>query len=214
MATLLLIRHGLTDTAGKRLTGWTRGIHLNERGREQAAALAGRLERVPIGAIYSSSLERCVETAKPLAAAKGLDVVRLDGLRDVNYGGWTNRNIGALRNTKLWSRLAAAPADARFPDGESLREVQSRMLSEVDAIVEDHPRTAVAVVSHADPIKMVLAHYLGVHADLFGRIVVHPASLSAVLVGTGAGVPHVLRVNDTGDLSDLVPPRPRRRVRG
>jgi probable phosphoglycerate mutase len=153
-----------------------------------------------------------VETARPLATAKGLDVQRLDGLRDVDYGGWTNRNIAGLRTTKLWSRLASSPSDTRFPDGETLREVQCRMLDEVDAIVDGHPRSAVVVVSHADPIKLVLAHYLGVPVDLYGRIVVHPASVSAVLAG--GGMPHVLRVNDTGDVSDLVPPRPRRRVGG
>jgi probable phosphoglycerate mutase len=206
MATLLLlIRHGLTDTAGKRLTGWSRGIHLNDRGRDQAERLAERLRPLPIRAIYSSTLERCMETAGPLASSKNLEVRPLDSLRDVDYGGWTNRNISQLRTTKLWSKLMAAPSDARFPQGETLREVQSRVMGEVDSLVERHPRSLVAVCSHADPMKLVLAHYLGLHIDLFNRIVIQPASVSAVLVGEG--VPHVLKVGDTGDLSDLAPPR-------
>ena len=208
---VLLIRHALTDTAGKRLTGWNRGIHLNERGREQADRIAERLRPLPIRAVYSSTLERCVETAGPLAAAKGLDVRGLDSLRDVDYGQWSGRNLAPLRRTKLWSRLTTVPADTRFPGGETLREVQNRMVAEVSDIVERHPRSMVAVFSHADPIKLVLAHFLGVPVDLFWRIVCNPGSVSAV--GAGGGPPHVLKVNDTGDLGDLAPPRPPKRGR-
>jgi probable phosphoglycerate mutase len=208
---LLLIRHALTDTAGVKLTGWSEGVHLNERGREQAERLAERLAPIPIRAIYSSSLERCVETAAPLAARTGVEVRRLESLRDVHYGRWTGRNIGPLRKTKLWSKLVATPGDARFPGGETLRETQARVVAEVGAIVDRHPRQIVAVFSHADPIKLALAHYLGLHIDLFPRLVVSPASVSAVAVGSGA--PHVLKVNDTGDLADLAPPRRSTRVK-
>jgi len=207
---LLLIRHALTDTAGKKLTGWDPGVDLNERGREQAEHLVGRLQPLPIRAIYSSSLERCVQTAEPLANAKSLEVRSLDALRDVHYGAWTGRSIAPLRKTKLWSKLVASPGDARFPQGETLRETQGRIVSEVAAIVDRHPRSMVAVFSHADPIKLALAHYLGLHIDLFNRLVVSPASVSVVAVGSGA--PHVLKVNDTGDATDLVPP-PRKRAR-
>ena len=205
---VLLIRHALTDTAGKKLTGWDPGVHLNDRGREQAEQVAERLAPLPIRAVYSSTLERCVETAAPLARAKGLAVETTDGLRDVHYGAWTGRNIAPLRKTKLWSKLVASPGDARFPQGEALRETQARVVAEVSALVDRHPRQVIAVFSHADPIKLALAHYLGQHIDLSNRLVVAPASVSAVAVTSGA--PHVLRVNDTGSLADLVPPRPKR----
>ena len=209
---LLLVRHALTDTAGKRLTGWAEGVPLNERGRHQAERLAERLEPLRIGAIYSSSLERCVETATPLAQAKGLEVRSVPSLRDVHYGDWTGRSIAPLRRTKLWSKLVTSPGDARFPGGEALRETQARIVGELEEIVQRHPRSAVAVFSHADPIKLALAHYVGMHIDLFNRIVVHPASVSAVLAGDG--MPRVLKMNDTGDLSDLLPPRrPKRTAR-
>ena len=211
MATLvLLIRHALTDTAGVKLSGWSAGVHLNDRGREQADRLVERLAPLPIRAIYSSSLERCVETATPVARTKGLEIQTLDSLRDVHYGGWTGRNIAPLRKTKAWTKLVANPGDARFPGGETLRETQVRTLGEVLAIAERHPRQIVAVFSHADPIRLVLAHTLGLHIDMFNRIATNPASVSAVAIGSGA--PHVLRMNDTGDLSDLVPP-PRKRSR-
>ena len=212
MATLLLlIRHGLTDTAGKTLSGWSRGVHLNDHGREQAERLVERLAPLPIKAMYSSSLERCVETSAPVASARGLEVERLDSLRDTHYGSWTNRNIAQVRNTKVWARFHASPSDARFPDGETIREVQARAVAEVAAIVDRHPKSVVAVFSHADPIQLVLAHYLGLHVDMYPRIVVSPASVSAVLAG--GGMPRVLKVNDTGGLGDLVPPRPRKRGR-
>ena len=209
---LLLIRHALTDTAGKRLTGWNPGVHLNDDGRTQAERLAERLSPLPIRAVYSSTLERCMETAEPLATAKGLEVRSVDALRDVDYGDWSGRTMGTVRRTTLWRRLTVLPADTRFPNGESLREVQSRMVAEVTRIVDRHPGGMVAVFSHADPIKLVLAHFLGVHVDLFGRIVCHAGSVSAVAAGDGP--PHVLRLNDTGDLADLAPPRrPSRRAR-
>jgi probable phosphoglycerate mutase len=161
--------------------------------------------------MYSSSLERCVETAAPLAAARGLEVERLDTLRDTHYGTWTNRNISQIRGTKLWAGFAGSPADTRFPDGETIREVQARAVGEVASIVERHPRSVVAVFSHADPIQLVLAHYLGLHVDMYPRIVVSPASVSAV--AAGGGMPRVLKVNDTGGLHDVAPFRPRKRGR-
>jgi len=204
---LLLIRHALTDTAGKRLSGWQRGIHLNDDGRGQAEHLAARLAPVRIGAIYASSLERCAETAAPLAKAKNLAVQRVPGLRDVDYGQWSGRSMRQVVKTRQWRRIMRDPSGEPFPGGETLRGVQARVLEELGRIAAAHPRTAVAVVSHADPIRLALAHYTGAHIDLFQRLVVHPASISAVLVGDG--MPRILRINDMGDLSDLaLPPKP------
>jgi probable phosphomutase (TIGR03848 family) len=201
---LLLIRHALTDTAGKRLSGWQRGIHLNDEGRQQAEHLAERLAPVRIGAIYVSSLERCVETAAPIAKVKNLAVQRLPGLRDVDYGGWSGRSMRQVVKTRQWRRIMRDPSGEPFPGGETLRGVQARVLEDLGRIAAAHPRAAVAVVSHADPIRLALAHYAGAHIDLFQRLVVHPASISAVLVGDG--MPRILRINDMGDLSDLALP--------
>jgi probable phosphomutase (TIGR03848 family) len=209
---LLLIRHALTDAAGKRLSGWQRGVHLNEEGRRQAERLAERLTSVRLGAIYTSSLERCVETAVPLAKAKGLAVRRVPGLRDVDYGDWSGRSMRQVTGTRQWRGSMRDPSGEPFPGGETLRGVQARVLEELGGIAAAHPRTAVAVISHADPIRLAIAHFSGAHIDLFQRLVVHPASTSAVLVGDG--MPRILRVNDTGDLSDLAVPPPRRRAGG
>ena len=71
------------------------------------------------------------------------------------------------------------PGGARFPDGESLREVQARMVVELDAIRDAHPGQAVAVISHSDPIKLAVAHYAGLPLDLFQRLTISPASITA-----------------------------------
>ena len=207
MTLLLLIRHGLTDATGKRLSGWTPGIHLSARGREQAGHLVERLAGVGISAVYSSPIERCLETAAPLSADRRLRVARREDLGEVRYGSWTNRPIGQLMRTKTWRLVQQVPSAARFPDGESLLEVQERAIREVRRIASEHPKKTVAVFSHADVIKLVIAHFAGLHADLFQRLVVEPTSVSAI--GLGDGMPRIFKVNDTGDLSSLAPARPR-----
>jgi probable phosphomutase (TIGR03848 family) len=209
---LLLIRHGLTDATGRRLVGWAPGVHLSERGRAQALELAERLAPVPLAAIYSSPLERCLETAAPVAADRGLAVWPADDLGEVRFGDWTGRPIGQLSRTRLWRTIQQVPSGARFPGGESFLEAQDRAAREVERIAAAHPRSVVALFSHADVIKLLVAHFAGIHVDHFQRLVVSPASVTAIAHGGGA--PRVLRVNDTGTLADLVPPKPRRRKVG
>jgi probable phosphoglycerate mutase len=212
MPLLLLLRHALTDATGRSLTGWTPGVHLSEQGRGQARALAERLTPVPVAAIYSSPLERCLETAEPVAAQKRLSVTAADALGEVRYGDWTGRSIAQLTRTRLWKVVQSAPSNARFPNGESLLECQERAAREVQRIAAAHPRGVVAVFSHADVIRLLLAHFAGIHVDLFQRLVVSPASVTAVALGDG--VPRILRVNDTGAVADLIPAKPRRRKMG
>src|SRR5437867_9879483 len=149
MTLLLLVRHGHTDAAGKRLTGWAPGVHLNAQGREEADALLARLEVVPVDAIYSSPLERCRETAAPLARARRLSVRIRKGLIETGYGDWTGRTISQLRRTTLWKTVERTPSAVRFPGGESLLEVQARAVDEMNRIAAGHPKGTVVVVSHS-----------------------------------------------------------------
>lgn len=210
---LLLIRHGDTDAAGKRLTGLARGVRLNARGREEAARLVERLEGVPIVAIYSSPLERCRETAAPLAKVRGLALRARRPMIEVDYGDWTGRAISEVRRTRLWKTVQQSPSAVRFPGGESLLEVQGRAVAEIERMAAAHPSGIVAVVSHADVIRLLLVHYAGMHVDHLQRLILDPCSVSVVALGDR--VPRLLKVNDTGDLSAL---RPRRsgggKVRG
>jgi probable phosphomutase (TIGR03848 family) len=207
MALMLLIRHAVTEDTGKRLYGRRPGVHLSERGRRQAASLADRLRGLPVASVYCSPLERCVETAEPIAEALGL-TARIDrGLLETDLGEWTGRTFGQLRRARAWRRLLTLPSVTRFPGGESLPEVQARVVRSLAEIAERHPRSLVVVVSHGDPIRLALAHYLGLALDLSGRLHVPPGCVSAVALGDGP--PSILRVGDTGTLEDLVRREPR-----
>ena len=201
MATLVLVRHGHTDTAGKRLTGWSPGVHLNARGREEAERLVERLDGIRIDAIVSSPLERCRETAAPLAKARRLAVRIRRAWIETGYGEWTGRSISQLRRTKLWRTVMHAPSNARFPGGESLLEVQARAVQAALDAAREHPRGTVAIVSHADVIRLLLAHVAGAHPDHLHRWSVDTGSISACSLSDGA--PRLLAVNDTGDLAFL-----------
>ena len=207
MTVLLLIRHGHTDVAGKVLAGWSRGVHLSEHGREQAEQLVARLEGIPIAAIYSSPLERCRETAAPLAAARRLPVRIRRELIETGYGELTGRSIRQVARTALWRRLQRSPSAVRFPGGESLRDVQSRAIDAALEIAVVHPRRTVVVVTHADVVQLLLAHGAGMHLDSFARLAADPGSISAIALEDGAI--RILKVNDTGDLSGLAPRRRR-----
>ena len=201
MTTLLLVRHGHTDAAGKRLTGRAPGVHLNELGRRQAEGLVERLEGVRIDAIVSSPLERCRETAAPLAKARGRAVDVGRAWIEVGYGEWTGRSISQLRRTKLWRRVMFAPSNVRFPGGESLLEVQGRAVDATLDIAARHARGTVVVVSHADVIRLLVAHVAGMHADHLQRLSIDTASITAVSISDG--FPRLLTVNDTDDLGVL-----------
>lgn len=198
MMNLLLIRHAANDWVGKRLAGWTPGVHLNDEGRTQVRALVERLAEVPLAAIYSSPLERTMETAQPLAQAQDLDLQVREDLGEARFGEWTGRALKELKDETLWPVVQVYPSGARFPGGESLREVQARMVAELDTIRDNHAGQTVAVVSHSDPIKMAVAHYLGLSLDLFQRLTISPASVTAFAF-THFG-PRLICLNEAGAL--------------
>jgi len=205
MTTVLLVRHGQTPTTGKVLPGRTRGLHLSERGREQAHEVAARLaELTTISAVYASPLERTRETAAPIAAATGQRVVADRGLLECDFGDWTGAELRRLMKKPEWATVQQAPSTFRFPGGESFPEMQHRMVSAVDRLRVAHAGSTIVCVSHADTIKAIVAHALGTPIDLFQRIVISPCSVSAI--AWGGGGPVVLTVNSTArSLTELAP---------
>jgi broad specificity phosphatase PhoE len=185
MPLLLLIRHGENDfvKTGK-LPGQTAGIHLNERGQKQAQALGEALKYVPLKAVYSSPLERAMETAAPIASARKLEIIGEPDLMDTDVGSWQGKSLKVLRLTRVWSIVQNAPSRFRFPDGESFVESQARYVSVLERIVKKHtkPKDIVAVVFHADPIKLVVSHFLGLPLDHFQRLSCDTGSLTALFV--------------------------------
>ena len=202
---VLLVRHGQTPTTGATLPGRAPGLHLAERGVEQAEAVAARIgELKGIEAVYASPLERTRETAAPIGRATGNRVKVDKGLLECDFGDWTGAKLADLRKKPEWKTVQSHPSGFRFPDGEAFGEMQQRMAAAVDRLARLHRGGTIVAVSHADPIKAFAAHALGTHLDLFQRIVISPCSVTAVLVSDGP--PIVLAVNSTGnDLSALVP---------
>jgi probable phosphomutase (TIGR03848 family) len=181
--TFYFVRHGLTSHTGHRLTGWMEGVHLTEAGQRQAEAAAERLAGVPFKAIYASPIDRTMETAEFIARRHSMRVRRRKGIGEVHYGKWTNRPFKSLVKTKLWTVVQSYPSGARFPDGETLWETQTRALEDIERLRLAHPKDKICCVSHADVIKLIAAHYLGMHIDLFQRIDISPGSITVISVG-------------------------------
>lgn len=200
---VLLVRHGRTPTTGATLPGRARGLHLSPEGVAQAEDAAARIAATgrKVDAVYASPLERTRETAKPIGAALGRKVRIERGLLECDFGAWTGRRLVDLAKKPEWSTVQRYPSGFRFPDGESFLEMQTRIVDTVDRLVATHPGGTVVAVSHADPIKALVAHALGTHLDLFQRIVVSPCSVTAVLYSPSG--PAVLTVNATGALGAL-----------
>lgn len=176
---ILLIRHGVNDYIKKGLlAGRTPEIHLNEEGHKQAATVAERLGCEKIAAVYSSPLERCQETAAPLAARLGLELQTLDDVKETDCGDWTGQALEELRKAEVWQQVQFNPSIFRFPNGESMLEIQGRMVATLERLHREHANQTIVVVSHSDPIKLAIAYYMGMALDLFQRLEVSPASIS------------------------------------
>jgi probable phosphomutase (TIGR03848 family) len=198
VATLLLVRHGLTELTGPVLAGWTPGVRLDERGRKQAADLAERLAPLPLDAIVASPLERCQETARAILAARdGVEVRTDERFGEVRYGDWTGRKLEELAKEELWKVVQAHPSAVRFPGGESLAAVQHRAIAAVREWNERlGPKATYVVCSHGDVIKAIVADALGLHLDQFQRIQADPAALTVIRYTDLR--PFLVRLNDHG----------------
>ena len=200
---LVLVRHGVTEHTGPILSGRMPGIDLSEKGAGQAEATAQRLAKLPVAAVYASPIERTFQTAQRIAAYHDTDVRPLPGVVEADYGDWTGGKIADLARTDEWKVVQVAPSRARFPNGESLREMQARTVAALDELVARHAHETIVVVGHADPIKSAIAHYTGMHLDLFQRVHVAPASVTIFDFHTYGAT--LVKCNDTGGLDDLLP---------
>jgi probable phosphomutase (TIGR03848 family) len=215
VTTVILLRHGRTTAnAGGVLAGWTPGVGLDETGAAQVQAVGERLAKVPLAAVVSSPLERCLQTAGAVVEDRDIAVQTDDRFGEARYGDWTGRTIKELAKEPLWKVVQQHPSAAVFPgaDGEGLAQTQARAVAAVRAwIATLGPDAVWLACSHGDVIKAILADALGLHLDQFQRIVVDPASISVITYTDTR--PFVVRVNDTGgDVSALIP-APRRRGR-
>lgn len=203
MTTVLLIRHAVNDfvKTGK-LAGWTPEVHLNEDGLAQAAALGERLADAPLRALYSSPLERAIETAEAVQKYHPKLPIQLnEGVKEMNYGEWQGMALSDLRRRKLWSVVQQTPSRVTFPGGEAFVAAQTRAVQAIEQAVLKHPAQLIAFFSHSDMIKMILTYYMGSPLDSFQRLDIATASVSTVQLGHSS--PYILSVNDVSHLRSL-----------
>lgn len=207
---VLLVRHGATPTTGRVLPGRAPGLHLSDAGQRQAAEVAERLAPLRPAALYTSPLERATETVAPTAAATGLAPVEEPGLLECDVGEWTGETLSALARRTEWRTLMSMPGTFRFPGGESLSELWTRVVGVLDRVRDEHPGEVVACFSHADPVQVALTFAMGADLASLHRVSVATGSVSAIRLAADSP-PVVLTVNSLhGSLADLLPAPGRR----
>lgn len=202
MTTFLLVRHAATEFSDLAIAGRTANIRLSQEGRRQAERLRDLLQPQPVAAIYSSPLERAVETASILAAGYKLRVRREEFLAEVDYGEWTGFSFAELKDDERWQAFNSCRSTTRIPGGESAVGVQERMVAGLEHLQSRHPDEVIALVTHLEPIRLAICHYAGVPIDLSLRIAIEPASVSAVAISRREI--RILGLNRTVDIESRV----------
>jgi broad specificity phosphatase PhoE len=201
MTTLLLVRHAATDTPPNRLAGRAPGLHLNETGMRQADALARRLKHLDIAAVWSSPLDRAIETAQPIALALAVPLHTSSDLLEVDYGDWTGRQFEELASDPQWLRFNTDRKTAIIPAGESIEEVRHRVIRQLSALSDAYKNGLVVVITHAEVIRVALVHYLGISYEPVDRFQISNASVT--IIRSRAAQPEILAINCVEDLSDV-----------
>jgi broad specificity phosphatase PhoE len=187
MTVFHLLRHGEHSLQGKLVAGRTAGISLSERGRGEAEAAAERLAEAGIHAIFASPLERAQETAAIVGQRLSLPVETRADLNELDFGDWTGLTFDAVRGDPRWAPWAAHRSLSMIPGGETMRDVQRRVIETVIELRDLHPEGGVVLVSHGDVIRAALVYLLGMPLDFYGRIEVGTGSISTTRI-TPAGI--------------------------
>lgn len=195
MATFYLIRHAQKDAGQRVLSGRTPGIGLSAHGARQAEAMARMLSGESIRHVFSSPMERARATAEPLARERGLGVQLSEAISEVDYGEWTGRTFDELADDADWKAFNSFRSWARIPGGEAMLEVQARFVGEMLRLWALYPKDGVVLVSHGDPIRVAISHFLGAPLDLFERMEIGIASVSVVVLDEFGA--RVVRLNHT-----------------
>jgi len=196
--TILLIRHSETDwNLSGRIMG-TRPVPLNQNGLTQAARLALELTALKSPALYSSPVARARQTADILASTLRLSVVEEPGLSEIGVGEWEGRYWNEFEGDPARINYYRLPEEARPPGGETLGEVQRRAVASVQRAsdrAESHPAI---LVTHADVVKAIVAHYLEAPLQTMRHMRIGHASVTALAITGSSGT--LLCLNSLPDL--------------
>lgn len=168
---------------------------LSPEGEGQAAALARRLVREGLSEVQTSPRERALATAGAIGAATGAPVLVADALDEVDFGAWTGADFAGLEGEPLWRDWNRARAVARPPGGESMGEAADRIERHMEQLARARPGARIALVTHADMIRALVARVLGLSLDHMLRFDIDPASVSRIEAGPGRA--RVLGLNET-----------------
>lgn len=195
MTCVFLVRHGATDFLGRAISGRKSGVSLNAEGRAQAQRLVSFFKTKAIAGIHCSPLDRARETAEPIAQHLGLDVETAPALNEVDFGEWTGMPFHELARRPDWQHWNEFRSNGRAPGGETMLEVQARVVGYIQNLSGAADEQRHILVGHSDPIKSALLYFLGAAIDFMPRLEIAPASISAVVVGRNE--PLLLFVNET-----------------
>jgi broad specificity phosphatase PhoE len=198
VTTFFLIRHASCSGLGQMLWGRTPGVCLSETGKLQALRLVDRFRGIKLQAIYSSPLERALETAEPIARSMNLEVNKNAAFNEIDYGEWTGKSFEALSSDECWRRFNGRRSATRIPGGESFLEVQSRVVKELYSLSSQAAN--IVIVSHADVIKAAVGYIAGTPIDLLHRIEISPCSVSVIAIDDSA---RLLTINNECELDML-----------
>ncbi len=198
MATFYLIRHGLTDAPPNILCGRMPGVHLTPEGRIQAQRLAERFRGFSLSALYCSPLERTIETATPLAELLDVPIQVIEDISEIDYGDWTARDFAELESDPQWHVYNMHRTGAHIPGGEHVLQLQNRFVAFMERARLKDPNGHIALVSHQDPIKTAVAHFFGLHLDMFARFEISHASVTIITIEDMSA--RFLTLNNVGTL--------------
>lgn len=201
MTTFFLIRHASCDGLGQRLWGRTPGICLNDTGNKQSQSLTDRFKNMSLDAVYSSPLDRALQTAMVIAESMNLDVKTCDAANEIDFGEWTGKTFDELSRDERWRHFNRHRSVTMIPGGESFLEVQNRIVKELEALALQHGKAHVAIVSHADVLRAAVAYFSAIPIDLVDRFEISPCSVSVVAMDTDNAT--LLTLNNTGELNQL-----------
>ena len=205
MTRIVLVRHGQTAWNREVRFRGQADVELDEFGLQQAQATGRYLAaRWPVVAVYASPLRRATQTAEAIARAHGLTAHPLEGLLDINFGEWQGLSPDevAQRYPALYRAWWEAPHTVRFPGGERLDDVRSRVVAALDEVIARHPEQAVALVSHTVANRVLLCAVLGWGNDRFWRLRQETCAVNVFDVEDG-GTFTIVLLNDTCHLQGL-----------